>query len=83
MKFFSKNRIDTINEILKNKDIDKKEYINYYFPFFLYHNSWKNINKSNFVGNETLFKGYLLREFCLNTVPTEEYEWTRRRIKII
>ena len=68
MKFFSKNRI---------------EYINYYFSFFLYHNSWKNVNIANFVGNEALFKGYLLRDFCVSVVPTEEYEWTRRRIKII
>ena len=37
---FSKNRIDAINKLLKNIGTKKSEYINYYFSFFMYHNSF-------------------------------------------
>ncbi len=56
---FSKNRIDAINEALSyKKDISKKEYINYYFSFLLYHNKYKSIYEGNIFGNEGFYKGY-------------------------
>lgn len=73
--YFSKNRIDTINEILEYKGIDKSEYINYYFSCFIYHNRWKNISEKNFVGEKNLYKGYQFFEEKVKIVPQKEYEW--------
>lgn len=76
---FNKNRIDAINEMLSyKKEINKKDYINYYFSFLLYHNSWSNIGKMkvNIIGLKELYKGYLLRERALDIEIQEKYEWT-------
>ncbi len=69
---FSMNRINAINEILGYKGIDKKQYINYYFSFFMYHGMWKNISKRTFVGRNDLYKGFVLNPY--NNTKTEAQE---------
>ena len=72
---FSKNRIDAINEVLNLKKIDKAEYINFYFSFFMYHNRWQNIGAASFVGDNRFFKGYFFTNFTSEIKPQEEYTW--------
>ncbi len=73
---FTKNRIDAINETLKYKsNIDKKDYINYYFSFLMYHNKWTHPTIKNLTNNSGLFKGYLLTGFTTVITPIEEYKW--------
>ncbi len=72
---FSKNRTDAINDILSYKNVDKKDYINYYFSFLTYHNSWKSINGGNLIKNSTLYKGFLFREDTMKIVPQKVYNW--------
>ncbi len=60
---FSMNRIDAINELLTYNNTDKSEYINYYFSFLMYHNSWKKIanvsdNNIGALDSSSLYKGY-------------------------
>lgn len=74
---FSKNRIDAINDVLSYKsDINKKDYINYYFSFLMYHNKWKN--PSNTFFNKDLYKGYLYSDMTSKTEPQKEYNWTEK-----
>lgn len=63
---YSKNKFDAITDILKYAHIDKSEYINYYFSFLLYHNSWKNININNFIGNFP-YRGYWYYDLSKST----------------
>ncbi len=74
---FSKNRIDTINKILSYSDVNKREYINYYFNFFLYHNNWKNISEDNYKKNINLYKGYFISEDTVKTEIQEPLEWKK------
>ena len=78
---FSKNRIDAINEALSHKkNIDKKEYINYYFSFLMYHNRWKDMSmrdfKWNAFGKDILYKGYILNDKNIAINPQEKYIWS-------
>lgn len=70
---FNKNRLDATTEILKYSNIDKSEYINYYFSFLLYHNAWKNIDSSNFSINSS-YRGFWFYDFDASE-PQEEYKW--------
>ena len=73
---FSKNRIEAINEILSyKKEINKKEYINYYFSFFMYHNRWKNMTKRTIVGDDSMYKGFRFDEMTSSCKPQDSYEW--------
>ncbi len=73
---FSKNRIEAINESLKYiKDIDKKDYIGYYFSFLMYHNRWRHISPLNFTGNTSLYKGYQFAESTTKVVPQNPFNW--------
>lgn len=70
---FSRNRIDAINELLKYTDKNKKDYINYYFSFFMYHNAWKDIDISYF--NSNIYKSYNFYKQTTEIVPQPEYIW--------
>ena len=75
--YFSKDRIDAINEILDYKGVEKSEYINYYFSFFLYHNRWKKIQEKNFVGTK-MYKGYITDDengTVSEISPQKAYKW--------
>ena len=72
---FSKNRIDAINEILKYKGIDKKDYINYYFSFLRYHDIWRDITKENFTKNEYSYKGFILSPESSKNIYIDEFNW--------
>ncbi len=71
----SKNRIDTINKLLKYSNADNNEYINYYFSFFKYHNAWKNINTNSFKNSEP-YKGYAFWQDTLKVAPQERKKWS-------
>ena len=71
----SKTRIMAINEMLGNAKIDKSEYINYYFSFFKYHNSWKNISIQNFFNNTNEFKSYYSYDYAYEINPQEKFVW--------
>lgn len=79
----SQNRIDAINEVLSyKKNIDKKEYVNWYFSFLMYHNSWKHISKNNFVGDQTLYKGYLFDKETIPVQPQNTYHWSEEILEL-
>lgn len=78
----SKNRIEAINGILKYTNVEKKNYINYYFSFLLYHNKWKHPIKSNIVGNNTLYKGFLFEKNTTKVEPQSTYQWTDDKIEL-
>lgn len=72
---FSKNRIDTINAILSYANVPKEKYIEYYFSFLMYHNSWKEIESTKFTG-VGIIKGYWYYEQLLDSKnPFKEYKW--------
>ncbi len=78
---FSKNRIDAINDILKyKKDINKEDYINYYFSFLMYHNKWREFNKNNV--NINLYKGYLFSDMTIKTEEQEAYTWNENILEL-
>ena len=84
---YSINRIDTINGILNyKKSVKKEDYINFYFSFLMYHNSWKNNNMSKIKtalnGNKTLYKGYYFSESNIEVYPKEKIEWTNKIEKL-
>ena len=72
---FSKNRINAINKALSYENIDKKEYINYYFSFFIYHNKWKNINNVSFEGVEHSYKGHFFKKENTVIKPQKKSVW--------
>lgn len=74
----SKNRVETINKLLKYGNIDKKEYINYYLSFFKYHNAWKNITNISFKKMEP-YKGYAFWQDTLKVEPQEIKKWSNKR----
>lgn len=78
----SKNRIETINELLKYSNLDKNEYITYYFSFFKYHNAWKNINVDSFKSLEP-YKGYAFWQDTLKIVPQKEKVWNENRKELL
>ena len=79
---FSKNRIDAINDILGYKEnIDKSEYINHYFSFFMYHNSWKSISKDDLKlnilkKNDIYYKGYGCGEIAFEVTSQNPHYWS-------
>lgn len=77
---FNKNRFDAINKILNYYDVDKKEYINYYFSFFYYHNSWKSISRDNF-SIKSMYMGYWYYEDIFEK-DIENYIWTDDELKL-
>ncbi len=73
---FSKNRIDAINDVLSYKrNIQKKDYINYYFSFLMYHNKWTEPTGQNITKNSGLFKGYIMSKYNSEINPMDEYMW--------
>ncbi len=74
---FSQNRINTINGMLSYRDVKKKDYINYYYSFLLYHGNWKNIDKEKIKGRTELYKGYLFNKGTAEIYPQEKMEWTK------
>lgn len=72
---FSKNRIAAINETLGYIDIDKSEYVNYYFSFLKYHNMWKDITSDNFKKPDYLYKGFLFSNVTSEINPQNSYIW--------
>ena len=77
---FNQNRFLAINEILQYANVDIKEYINYHFSFFLYHNAWKQISKQNFLVN-SLYMGYWYYEIS-ESIQQNEYEWKENKIAL-
>lgn len=71
----SKTRIMAVNELLKNAKIEKSQYVNYYFSFFKYHNSWKDIKRQNFDSTLNEFKGYYAYDYAFDIKPQEEFVW--------
>ena len=80
---FSKNRIEAINEILSyKKDATKRDYINYYFSFFKYHNRMKRFPTQNIVGVKCLYKGYLLDNFNVEIKEQNVFYWSDETSKL-
>ena len=76
---FSINRIDALNEVLKDSNIPKKDYISYYFSFLKYHNKWKEVIKDDFLQeNESFYKGFLFSPSTAIVSPQEEYIWNEK-----
>lgn len=71
----SLNRFKLVTDLLKNSDIPKKDYLNFYFSFFTYHNLWKYINKDYFKSS-TLYKGYLLETGTIKIEPGKKETWS-------
>ena len=84
---FSKNRIDAIDETLMHYDYDrnalstqsKSDKFAYYFSFLKYHNSWKEISESNFLGDKTLFKSFYIEDFTFLRAPFDDFDWPEER----
>lgn len=74
---YSKNRSQTIDFMLQYVDekIEKKDYYSFYYSFFIYHNSWKNINYGNFV-SDYIFKGYYFTSDRVVSVPQKKEKWS-------
>lgn len=70
----SQNRIDLINEALQYSDA-KEDKNNFYFSFFNYHNSWKNITINNYTRANYLYKGFYFMRNTSITEPQTKYEW--------
>ena len=73
---YSKTRLNAINDLLKFSKISRNDYINYYFNFFLYHNSWKNIGIDNFNLRPNKYKGYFFDDPATTINPQLDYVWT-------
>lgn len=71
---WSENRNDAIEGMLKYTDIEKTDYINYYFSFLTYHNSWKYIGDYSFK-NDDLYKGHLLNSDTIKVESQKEFNW--------
>ena len=48
----------------------------------MYHNRWKDISKSTFLGNKYLYKGYQISELTVLTKPQQEYLWDKDEIQL-
>lgn len=78
----SKTRIMAINNMLKYTNVEKSQYIDYYFSFFKYHNSWKDINRQNFNGTLNEFKGYYAYDYAFDIEPQGEFIWKDDIVKL-
>lgn len=74
----SDNRIDAINKLLSYTNVSKEDYINYYYSFFTYHDSWKSPRniKYNIFGNKDIFKGYRFTKRNTNKYAMDNYYWS-------
>lgn len=73
---FSKNRINAINDTLSYKEeVNKKDYINFYFSFLMYHNKWKSISGANLTNVSNLYKGFWFHYLTTKTEPQEKFVW--------
>lgn len=72
----SKTRINAINDLLGYANINKFDYINYYFSFFKYHNSWKNVNEDSFKKTIGQYKSYFFYSPAEEINPQPEFIWT-------
>ncbi len=79
---FSKNRNDAIDELLHYSKGKKDDCVNYYFSFLTYHNRWKNLSSQNFIGDNHLYKGYLLFDATVQQEPQQNYKWSVNTIKL-
>ncbi len=80
---FCQNKIDAINDILKyKKDINQKEYLNFYYSFLLYRNKWKNISKDSITNKTDLYKGYLFNEGTTIIDSIDKYTWSNDVIEL-
>ena len=68
------NRKNAIDNMVKYIDVKKEDYVNYYFSFLTYHNSWKYIGDYSFE-NKDLYKGHLFNENTIVVNPQESYTW--------
>ena len=73
---YSKNRKQTIDTMLQYVDTktEKKDYYSFYYSFFIYHNSWKDITYNNFV-SDFVFKGYVLTPDRVVREPQKKVKW--------
>ncbi len=81
---FNKNRIETINYFLSYREnVETKDYINFYFSFFLYHNKWKRPSYRIVTGNKTLFKGYMLKKDTVEINSIELNDWVEEKEELL
>ncbi len=79
---FSKNRIAAYNEMLPYINVNKQEYRDYYFSFFMYHNRWKNLSKNSFTDDKTLYKGYYFSKIMLDKISRAHNDWDNNVSKL-
>ncbi len=72
---FDEIRKNALNMALNQAKISKKNILNFYFPFTLYHNRWKEITINNFY-REDLYKGYLFNESTIERKPQKYTPFT-------
>ncbi len=70
---FSFNKLAITKKLLESSNINKKDYINYYFNFLMYHSSWKTA--LNNLKNNNLYKGYLLEKYNTKIDSQEKLPW--------
>ena len=76
---FSKNRTDAINETLSYREnVTKRDYINFYFSFFMYHNTMKEFPTTNMTGVKNLYKGFFLDKSNVKKEKQKEFYWSNQ-----
>ncbi len=74
----SKNRMNLLNEMLSKLKADgveiEKDYT-FYYPFLLYHNSWKSLTHEKLTKSKNYFKGYYLSEKQVATISYSDLQW--------
>ena len=74
----SNNRINLLNEMqnkLKENKIKTDEKYTFYYPFLLYHNSWKSLNQEKFTKSNNYFKGYYLSNEQIKNISYSDLKW--------
>ena len=66
------NRLALTKKLLEESKIKKKDYINYYFSFLMYHNTWEYIGN---LKRDNLYKGYLLDRLTIRIEPQKKNDW--------
>ncbi len=80
---FGKNRKDAIDTLLKYRKTPKEEYINYYYSFLMYHNSWSSLSEYHYTGDTTYYKGYVFDKLRTDVVPCVKYEWEDDKMDLV
>lgn len=75
------NKLKAINAHLKYSSIPKKDYINYYFSFFTYHNAWKTISQES-LKNSNIYKGHMFDSSMAKIEPIEKPIWKETRLEL-